>query len=903
MKTKIFTRKLRLFALLLALPAFTQAETTDNTNYPINFDREQNYTRTDRRLNGIVLESSDGKQSASISNINKVYNNLVDESFAARAGEEVKASFNFTTDWMNGFVYLDQGKDGRFDAVLNADGTFDATSDIMAFSCAKPDLNADPSYNSKGEALTGNNVLQPPTFRIPENLPNGFYLMRYKVDWVGIDPGGRMTETNDILTNGGAICDIRINIHGETCKVSVTNSTDGSLALDGTTLTEAEVPFGKALTLDLVSEDAYALNYVRIKHGYNLDGEQFINDVKQYSEDIIPGYLAKEGKLTIPGKFIDGEVRIEASFYEPSLEYENYAWENIDKIFSAEEMESAGSIVKRISATASQGGVSELVVNEEMLSGSYRNLLSGQELSVMPGGEVVLKVFDKDDNKMNGGDKALKLYIDLNQDGHFGQGVFDTEGNPSPTSELVGLNNTGDTAIVFNIYQYLPFGKYRARLVAGNDNAATATDFLINVHSGTFKLSIFSTHGSVHGEDVAGLPAMLTYGTAQVLRPLAAAPGYEADMMTIRHGQNLDGEQFIHGNKQWSEFTVAPETYTLPGDSVDGEVRVYIDFIPYDIDYTLVFNDEFNAESGSQPDSAKWVRCPRYSSTWNRWLSINEEEHAATAYLEDGNLVALAIPNPFKDTDNVDMITGGIKTMGKFGFTYGKVECRAKSNPWKGNFPAIWLMPEDQSAGWPNCGEIDIWEVIDKQDKSYHTVHSNWTHNLGQGGNPQSSYNKNVPQTTWHTFGLEWNATSLKWYVDGVHVGTYNKSTSEDALSKGQWPFDKDYHIILNQSVGNGAWAAWADITHTYRTDFDWVRVYQLEGQTNTAVSSQMSQQNNIEISTMRGGIRVYSAQAKQISVYDYSGRTVFSGCISGEKEIRLPSGIYIVNGNKYLIP
>ncbi len=265
--------------------------------------------------------------------------------------------------------------------------------------------------------------------------------------------------------------------------------------------------------------------------------------------------------------------------------------------------------------------------------------------------------------------------------------------------------------------------------------------------------------------------------------------------------------------------------------------------------------------------------------------------------------MALSIPNPFKDTDNVDMITGGIKTMGKFGFTYGKVECRAKSNPWKGNFPAIWLMPEDQSAGWPNCGEIDIWEVIDTQHTTYHTVHSNWTYNLGNKNNPQSSFNKSAPQDTWHTFGFVWNATKLEWYVDGELVGTYNKSTSEDALSKGQWPFDKDYHVILNQSVGNGAWAAWADINHTYRTEFDWIRVYQLNGQTNTAISTPTASVEALDVEEMKNGLKIHSPQPKQVSIYDSFERKIFSQQICGTKDFRLSTGIYIVNGTKHLVP
>ncbi len=244
-------------------------------------------------------------------------------------------------------------------------------------------------------------------------------------------------------------------------------------------------------------------------------------------------------------------------------------------------------------------------------------------------------------------------------------------------------------------------------------------------------------------------------------------------------------------------------------------------------EYQLVFSDEFDGENGSMPDDSKWVRCTRYSSTWNRWLSKTDDGHALTGFIQDGHFVARAVPNPYTATDDVPMITGGIKSMGKFAFKYGKVECRLKTNPYSGNFPALWMMPADQSDGWPDCGEIDIWEAINTESLSYHTIHSNWTFDLGNKWNPTSSFTYSASQYDYHTYGFEWDETSLKWYVDGAHIGTYTKSTDQSTLDQGQWPFDKEFYLILNQSVGDGSWAAYPDVNHTFETQFDWIRVYQ----------------------------------------------------------------------------
>ncbi|MBS7396430.1 MAG: glycoside hydrolase family 16 protein, partial [Prevotellamassilia sp.] len=166
------------------------------------------------------------------------------------------------------------------------------------------------------------------------------------------------------------------------------------------------------------------------------------------------------------------------------------------------------------------------------------------------------------------------------------------------------------------------------------------------------------------------------------------------------------------------------------------------------------------------------------------------------------------------------------------------VEGRLLTLPHTGNFPAFWMMPQDNSKGWPYAGEIDIWEQIDAQNTSFHTIHSGWANGAGDGGlgnsnNPTKGGTKSgVTNGYYHTFGLEWEEDLLSWYVDGEKVFSYAKlKNNADALSKGQWPFDAPFYIILNQSVGNGSWAANADTNFAYETLFDWVRVYQKEGQ------------------------------------------------------------------------
>lgn len=76
-------------------------------------------------------------------------------------------------------------------------------------------------------------------------------------------------------------------------------------------------------------------------------------------------------------------------------------------------------------------------------------------------------------------------------------------------------------------------------------------------------------------------------------------------------------------------------------------------------------------------------------------------------------------------------------------------------------------------------------------------------------------------------YGIEWTPKYVKWLVDGRLVGIYYKSSDKELLKKHQWTFDDKFFILLNQSVGTGAHGMIPDITKTYETKFDWIRVYQ----------------------------------------------------------------------------
>ncbi len=285
--------------------------------YPISFDRKQVYTRGDRRLSGIALSSADGNQSFSIpSSPNYVYNEVTQKTFCAKAGETVTPTFSYTGSWMHGYVFIDCNNNGRFENDINDDYSIPESSEIMTFSyCGKDGTGK----NSAGQTITGQgqNVLNPPTFVVPEGLANGFYRMRYKVDWNSVDPAGSIDTSNPILGNGGAICDILLNVHGDHCFVNDANRNGEVLAATGEKLVKLQVPFGEPFKIKMNPEQGFEYAGIVVKHGYNLSGDSIVKGNMQWQRVRISRELFDENdEYVIPGELMDGDVEIEGLFIE-----------------------------------------------------------------------------------------------------------------------------------------------------------------------------------------------------------------------------------------------------------------------------------------------------------------------------------------------------------------------------------------------------------------------------------------------------------------------------------------------------------------------------------------------------------------------------------------------------------
>ena len=916
----------------------SQAEPFFSTTvYPINYDESTSHSRgTDRYTKAVSLSSSDGAQSVDVnqSDENKLYIKRLSNCFLAKPGETVTPGITAgAMSWMAGYVYIDTDNNGKFDVTYTDSTGITDMGNLMSYSLYK-------NKDSKGNAVSGQPSLTPPTFTIPSDVKPGIYRMRYKVDWDNVDPGGNPGPSNKITDNGGVIVDTRINIHDT--NVNLSRAVDGLggglngdvLMGDGTAVTGKTVPFGKAFKVKVAPAPGFHFSHLVIRHGYNLEGDSLSNENLQWTENTVYSRVFRNNEYTIPASYVDGDIRLVPYFSNDSGQETQGGEYDLNFDSELKMTDPTTNVLTSAKFTTSNSETTTLKLTNASETTVYRNLLP-KEVKVKAGDLITPSIVYKGNSQINS-----YFYLDMNQDGVFST-ELNSDGTPGVNSELLAysfynnLNSKGESKSVeaagyalpaFRIPADLPSGLYRGRLKldvnnidpAGNwkdgatdgidANGGYVVDFLVNVHDTNVNLEVNGVGGNVVGRNYTGIPETIPFGTAYIVLPSAPATGYVVDKAVIRHGYDLDGDQYIHGNRQWSEYVntkaKAGSSMTIAKDSINGDVRVYVYFKANGTEeYKLKFSDEFNGEDGSLPNSELWTRCSRENPTWKRFTAQTEEGQAKTAYIENGKLVTRAIANTLDGEGDVDMISGAIESSGKVNFTYGRVEGRLKTTPHTGNFPAFWMMPQDNSKGWPNAGEIDIWEQIDSEDKAYHTIHTNVSYNLKKGAT--NSGNVSCTAGEYHVIALQWEPELLTWYVDGKKAFSYAKSTDETLLSEGQWPFDKPFYLILNQSVGNGSWAAQCDPAFQYETLFDYVRVYQKEGQEMTVPTGISTAEGaaRLDFYTRPGKVLLVAPEAQTVRIVDLQGRTVFAESVQGNRTVSLPKGIYVLNGSKVLVP
>lgn len=196
--------------------------------------------------------------------------------------------------------------------------------------------------------------------------------------------------------------------------------------------------------------------------------------------------------------------------------------------------------------------------------------------------------------------------------------------------------------------------------------------------------------------------------------------------------------------------------------------------------------------------------------------------------------------------ESQNIISGRINTEGKFSFQYGTIEARIKlPKTANGLWPAFWLLGDDFStAGWPECGEIDIMEMgnktgIDNGTQEYFLTQAAHWGKMINGGHPNyaksGEYVYNL-QDDFHVFTMTWDENNIRMYIDDNPNATYDILINS---REGDYPvidyFHKPYFILFNLAVGGSFSQIYAgsritalNSSNNYEANMyvDYVRVY-----------------------------------------------------------------------------
>ncbi|MBN1597965.1 MAG: AbfB domain-containing protein [Bacteroidales bacterium] len=226
--------------------------------------------------------------------------------------------------------------------------------------------------------------------------------------------------------------------------------------------------------------------------------------------------------------------------------------------------------------------------------------------------------------------------------------------------------------------------------------------------------------------------------------------------------------------------------------------------------WQVVWADEFNGSIG--PD---WVYdIGTGSGGWgNNELQYYRSQNASVV----NN--ALQIQARLESYGGMAYTSARMKTQGRRSWRYGRVEARIQLPSFTGSWPAFWMLGDNiGSVGWPACGKIDIMEHVNTEGVTYGTIH--WDYN----GYASYSGSTGVNVTAYHVYRIDWDANSIKWFVDGAQFHEANIANSINGTNE----FHNNFFILLNMAIG-GNWPGFTIDNNAFPANMrvDWVRVSQ----------------------------------------------------------------------------
>lgn len=269
-----------------------------------------------------------------------------------------------------------------------------------------------------------------------------------------------------------------------------------------------------------------------------------------------------------------------------------------------------------------------------------------------------------------------------------------------------------------------------------------------------------------------------------------------------------------------NEYVITAFAYSSTGKSISSFKKVGV-FVA-ERGPQLIWSDEFNTDGA--PDISKWSYdigngCPDLCG-WGNGEKQYYTNRTDNVKVENGVLKIIAKK---ENHEGAEYTSAKLLTKGKFDFTYGRVDVRAKLPSGSGTWPAIWMLGANiDTVEWPLSGEIDIMEHWGHNP----SVISSATHTLScSGGCPDTKVGETTITdyaTEFHIYSLEWTEHALNFIIDGDLKYSYKPTVKNSS----NWPYFAPQYLILNVAMGGSWFSIDPNFTESVM-EIDYIKVYQ----------------------------------------------------------------------------
>lgn len=302
--------------------------------------------------------------------------------------------------------------------------------------------------------------------------------------------------------------------------------------------------------------------------------------------------------------------------------------------------------------------------------------------------------------------------------------------------------------------------------------------------------------------------------------------------------------------------------------------------------FVLAWSDEF---SGTSLDDTKWTH-EIGGNGWGNNESQYYTSNATNLNVSNGELTITAL---HETVGNNSYTSARILTKDKMEFQFGKVEARIKCPMGQGIWPAFWMLGANiDLVSWPMCGEIDVMEHVNNENKTHGTAH--WDN----GGHVYQGAPVITTPGEFHIYAVVWDSTKIQWLIDGNIFYGINIANGVNGTSE----FQNDFFLILNLAVG-GNWPGYPNSTTVFPAELkvDYVRVY--KDQSEVSIEEQNLTEIIISPNPAKDLITIDKLSFgynKTLTILDVLGKTCYSQEIEGKYVkidiSRLEKGIFFLS-------